>query len=455
MTGFGIHKRYAKIDSKISLDSLNPVEPNATLPALTQTQEKIVAAYAKTLSHLWLPGSQISFQRALVAKERSSRNNAEIHLDYVVSSAGYWPLWAEKSQFASKIFQSWITARTMGRLGGAWICLNTKKGYLKAELEILNEIYELSLRDNILKSPLVIMTAVIPEEPGHQLFNSPDVLISSLLDSRLPAPIVVLKSDIPYIERWRSVRYVTTVLPEPLSKILKSSAVTNYSQYAEEVDLDELSKNLDSTALSTLIYLSTSLVENDKNLGAKIAEKLAKTFTDLITVKPSESHSSETDTAMAGLNKKSSYSGGGKIVITATESQKRTLAAAFPNRPDPIDYLVGLTQGFPSYSTALSNPNSAEELFVYTIKFSYFGEGWWGDLLKILTPLAEAEISVVGVFLLPDNGVRTINSQNNEIRIFNSSHSNIPESLSAEIADLSLWTQAYDMQPLPPGKIEY
>lgn len=74
--------------------------------------------------------------------------------------------------------------------------------------------------------------------------------------------------------------------------------------------------------------------------------------------------------------------------------------------------------------------------------------------MKLMSPLAEAGMSVVGAFLLEQDHIRTLSSQDGIIKVIDSPKHNLPESLNAEILDLRSWTQAYDMPPLPPGKIE-
>lgn len=81
----------------------------------------LVRAFTRMIADLTLPGGHISFWRAQVALEREYRNDVEVHLDYMVTGAGYWPDWAERPTFQSKIVQSWIESRADGPIPSEWI----------------------------------------------------------------------------------------------------------------------------------------------------------------------------------------------------------------------------------------------------------------------------------------------------------------------------------------------
>jgi hypothetical protein len=338
----------------------------------------------------------MSFQRALVTKERMYRNNAEIHLDYIASSAGYWPLWAEKPQFASQVFASWLTCRSLGNLGFSWICKMEKKGYQRETLISLNQTYEVSLRSLALSQNWNVISAIIPTEPGHPIYGNQE-LIKALLGLPYPIPISILRGELPHVERWEYIKYITTVSPEPLVKIIKDLSVSSYIRSLDDISLKDIEKLPDSETISTLLYLSASLEETNKGIGAKVTENLVNAFIELLDLE--ENHLDiKQPSGGAPLASSSRAVSGGKIIISTTEQQKEKLRSAIPSKEDPLNYIIGLTNGFSSNTIAQSPKPQLGDIQIYTIKFPYLSESWWSGLSKLMTPLAEAGMSVVGLF---------------------------------------------------------
>lgn len=422
------------------------------LPTISEEEAALLKSYARTLAHLELPGSNISFQRALIAKERTSRNNAEIHLDYIASSVGYWPVWAEKPQFASRIFQSWITARGLGTLGETWICQNASSMHEKSELRILNEIYEKELRTQILGSEWYAVTYVVPKENDHPIFSNPDTITNIVIDKYFPAPKSILRGELPHVERWQYVNYTTTLLPEPLYKIISDSSVTDYSIPVGKLSLKELVKIKDDDALSLLLYLSTSLEETNRGLGKGVSEQLTKTFVELIKENLETEISEEIYVVREDKDNTTHISSGGKIVIIASEDSVAELGRILPDENDALRKVIDLTYGFAESPTIVKD-SSGGSFTKHIIRFPQIGEGWIPDLFKLFEVVAKSGMTLVGVVVSSNNTIRSITTENKELKVITTGHYQLPSSLYSEIADIRKWSEAYDMPPRAPGRL--
>jgi hypothetical protein len=422
------------------------------LSAISEEEAALLKSYARTLAHLELPGSNISFQRAVVARERTSRSSAEIHLDYIASSVGYWPVWAEKPQFASNVFQSWVTARGLGILGENWVCRNSSSLHASNELRILNELYEKELRNQILGSEWYAVTYVIPKENGHPVFSNPDTLTNIILDKAFPAPKSILRGELPHVERWQYVNYTTTLLPEPLYKIISDSSVADYSIPVGELSLQEIVKIKDDDALSLLLYLSTSLEEPNRGLGKGVSEQLTKTFVELIKENLQIEEAEDVYMVRDESNNKTSISSGGKIVILSTEDTVEELGRILPEETDALRKIIDLTYAFADKPTIVKD-SSGDSLTKYTLRFPQIGEGWIPDLLRLFEVVAQSGMTVVGVVISSTNMIRSLTTEAKTLKVITTSHHQLPSSIYSEIDDIRKWSEAYDMPPRAPGRL--
>lgn len=442
----------ATASSSKCLDTVADFTQLDGLPALSAAEAAILKSYARTLAHLELPGGNISFQRALVAKERTSRSSAEIHVDYIASSVGYWPVWAEKPQFASRVFQSWITARGLGILGENWICQNASTSQESNKLRTLNQTYEKELRNQILDSEWYAVTYVVPKETAHSVFANPDTITNIVLDDFFPAPKSTIRGELPHIERWQYVNYTTTILPEPLYKIISDSSITDYSIPVGKLSLPELAKIKDNEALALLLYLSTSLEEPNRGLGKEVSEQLTKTFVELLKEHLQVEVAKDMYAVRDEVGNKTKISSGGKIVILASESEIAELGRMLPEETDALKTIIDLTYAFADKPATIKSP-SGPDLSKYTLRFPHIGEGWIPDLFRLFEVVARSGMTIVGVIISSSNVIRSITTENKTLKEIITSPHQLPSNLYSEIADIGKWAEAYDMPPIAPGRL--
>lgn len=414
------------------------------------------------ISDLTLPGSNISFWRAQVALERQYRNDVEIHLDYMVTSSGYWPAWAERPTFQSKIVQEWIEARSRGPVDDTWLERQAQRSnQTVADIKDLHTHLEASVREHALAGPWQVSTAVIPVEPGHHVYGEDIHFVDSVLGDDYPLPQLTLTGKIPRIERWPYVRYITTVTSKRWGDVLGDISVTIRSEplpWATAAHLDEIARKSESTLIELFL---ASQVSDDDSLGEYNAERLARTFAAILTTIHTQEVTEAEDgkhvhpaVAAARAAIASAKPGdpitisGGKVAINITDEQIRTLGELL-NAEDPIRTIVDASGAFPEYSEQRNQRT-------IVLRWPYFFAFWMPTITNILTAVTDAGAIVSGV--LGNGGgdtkqVWVIRTVDGAMQAIETPAHGVLASLANELNEHRMWTDAYGLNIIAPKPV--
>lgn len=188
--------------------------------SLVEFKKRVIAS---VLSEGRLPGPAVTFIRAQVLGERSSRTSGEINAEYTAGGIGYWPVWDKRPEL-SDFHECWFLFRSRSPISLSETEVLAKRfGKSLAEVLAFTDMVEDNLERFAADSAFVPVVAMVPEEDGHFLFEKSGKLLETFMGWELPE--FSIREWDSNVDRWSWITRFGVLIPDVLAPIVEDSTV--------------------------------------------------------------------------------------------------------------------------------------------------------------------------------------------------------------------------------------
>lgn len=218
---------------------------------LLELKKQIIAS---VVSNTILPGPEVTFLRAQLLGERSSRTSGEINAAYTVGSVGHWPVWDVRPELG--ILESeFFALRGKGPVSPSELSRLAFKFDVKFPAVLtLASVVEANLTRFAEEADFVPVVAMVPRERGHFLFEESGKLIDGFTPAELPSFSV--NDSNTDVDRWDWVTRFGVVVPDVVASIIKDSTIV--CRVGDSLSDDDVADWLDSDVARFNVEMSAS-----------------------------------------------------------------------------------------------------------------------------------------------------------------------------------------------------